>query len=67
MIISIADKNHRVQPDTIDPTTGADILAHVPVLGNNFQTNGGYENTPAYTKVGINGQPSQMHYCDENE
>ena len=59
-------KAHRVQPANMDSSTGADLLAAIPILYNNFQPNGGCEGDPAYTSVGLNGQPSRMHFCQEN-
>ena len=64
----VADKVRRVQPNTVDPTTGADVLSHIPVRADNFQTQPGpgCRVSAAYTQVGINGQASQMHFCQEN-
>lgn len=54
--IRVADKIRRVQPDTVDKTTGADVLAHIPVRADNFQPDNGCRDSAAYTRVGINGQ-----------
>lgn len=64
--IRVADKIRRVQPDTVDKTTGADVLAHIPVRADNFQPDNGCRDSAAYTRVGINGQASQIHFCDED-